>query len=685
MKLAPGVWVVAALCLIALAGLFAPGLAGQVGVYVWLGVFPGMAAARALLPRAGSATRWTLGLLLSPLVSALLAWALVRGGLDLLTASRLIGMGGWLLFAGEARTLGRADEAADEAPLTRFAWGWIAAAMLFAALPPLLNPWILIRSDTWVHGAIVQEILHHGFPPMDPRFIGMKLNYVWIFHLFIAQLATLRGQDPFVFMAIFNVLNTGVLISLAWQLGHALWDDERAARGGVILLTLGLNAGAWLLWPLRLVRALAGDVRGGAEVARIAAASHWNSTDVLYELQAPFAHMVNFWDKATLGGPLGGAYLYLLLHWWSLARWLRGGNPRWLAVAFVAGTGSVLLHSVVALGLVPVTTGAVVLALALRARLPWLPPAGRLGAFWAATVAGFACSLPYLMSIASGWSARSSGMQHHVIQPGWQMPWTVLTASAVTLACAVPGARRAFEERRALAAWLAIWGAGLLVFACIVHLPEGNEHKFVWEISAALALVGGSTFLPALARLRARLGAPAFAAGFALVFLVPPALFLRGYLLDPARTTAPALAPAPGERALYEFIRTGTDPDAVFLDHRSRDLVTVLGQRRMLAGTIFTTERSGFPAADLAARRELTADLYGPVATPEADVARLARVVRAARALHRVSEIYVLYRTADFAPGERPWERLERSAAPFVTVRYARDGFRLVQAELPTP
>ena len=61
---------------LAIAGLVAPGLPGLLGAYVWLGVFPGMALVRLLLPRAGTMTRWTVGLALSPLASTLFGAAL---------------------------------------------------------------------------------------------------------------------------------------------------------------------------------------------------------------------------------------------------------------------------------------------------------------------------------------------------------------------------------------------------------------------------------------------------------------------------------------------------------------------------------------------------------------------------------------------------------------------------------
>ena len=83
-------WVLLGLCLAAAAGLVAPGLAGQLGIFLWLGVFPGMAAARLLLPRAAPLTRWTLGLTLSPIVSAGAGWALQQAGFDMTSAARLI-------------------------------------------------------------------------------------------------------------------------------------------------------------------------------------------------------------------------------------------------------------------------------------------------------------------------------------------------------------------------------------------------------------------------------------------------------------------------------------------------------------------------------------------------------------------------------------------------------------------
>lgn len=684
MKLAPRVWVLLVLFVVALAGLKAPGLAGQAGAYVWLGVFPGMAVARLLLPRGAALTRWTLGLTLSPMVSAGLGWALQRAGLDLVTAARLVGLGGALLFAGgEARTLGARPDDPDAAPVTRFAWGWVLGAVAFVVACLALNPFSLIRHDAWVHAAVIGEVRLHGAPPVDPRFIGLPLNYVWVFHYFVAQLVSLGAGDPFVAMALLNVVTTGVQFWLVWQLAWAVWGEERAARGTLALFTFGLNAGAYLLFPLQFVTAFSGEVRGMDEVRRQLALMHPGSWDVIYLIAAPFSWMVQFWDKITLGGPLGYAYLFLLLHFLALARVLRGAGARWLAIAFAAGLGSVLPHSVVGMGMVPVTTGAVVLGLVLRRRHGWLPGGRTLGPFWLATAAGFAAGLPYLVSIASGWRNESSGLGHSWIQPGWRMPWTIATACAVTLAFAWPGVRRAWRERRPLAAWLSLWVLGVVLMQCVVHLPEGNEHKYVWVAFLVLALLGGAGFLPALERWRARMGTAAFAAAASAVFLVPHVAFLQGVVRDPMRATAPALNPAPGEERMLAWVRDSTSAVDVFLEGRNRDLLVVQGPRRMLVATRAGADRAAFPVKDFERRRELTADLFGPVADAAGDFASLADVVARARAVHRVGTVHLLYRESDYAPGDAPWERLESAAAGRATKRYDADGFRVYALALP--
>ena len=670
MRLAPGIGAVAITFALGVAGLFAPGTWGDVAGIVWLGVFPGMALTRLLLPGAPPLTRWTLGVALSPLAASVAGWALVQGGQPVATAAKLVGVGSWLLFAGgEARAMARQPLAPEDAPADRRAWGWIAAAAAFVALPVLASPYMLVRSDSWVHVGIVWEILERGIPPQDPRFAGLPLNYVWFYNLFIALASSIRREpQPFVTIAAANVLWMAAQVALAWQLAWVVWRERIAARAALPLILAGLNAGALALWPLWLLRALRGEVRGFAEVKRVLASSTWNRTEVLRELSAPFSLPTNSWDKFTIGTALGYSWLMLLVWWWAGMRWFgdarearpEGAPPawRWLLVASAAAAGMMLFHSVVGLSALPVgIAGALVLALVARSR--WsLVDARRALAFAAASAAGLAVTLPYFLGILRGWQPDRSGIRNEYLRFDWPMPWTLLTACGVTLLIARPSLRRVFAERRTAGVWLALWTAGMTAFALVVHLPEWNESKFLWQVFAPLAILGGASLPGAWAAWRARLGRPAAVALALFLFVLPSALFLFGYLADPRNHSAVETHPEPGELDLHAWLREHTPSDAVLLDHHSRDLLLVQARRRMLAGHPHAAERAAFPREELARRRAVSADLYGAADSLDADAALLARLG---------APVYIVYRASDFPDGA-PWVALDADSARFERV-----------------
>jgi len=677
-KLAGSARLLGASLVLGAAGLLLPGAAGDVASFVWLGVFPGLALVRLLLPGAPTATRWTLGLALSPLAAAVAGWALVHGGQPLPIAARIVGLASWLLYAGgEARTLGRPPARAADAPADRAAWGWSLAAATFVAIPYLASAYARVRSDSWVHVGIVWEIALRGLPPQDPRFAGLPLNYVWFYNLFVALCTALRpGCSPFTVMCVANVWWIATLVWLGWQLAWLVWRERDPARAALPLLLAGLNAGALVLWPLWLLRALAGETRGLAEVRRVLAGARWDGVDVLYQLSAPFAYMVNSWDKYMVGTALGYGYLLLMVSLWAGARWLAGprgeqadGGPpawRWLLVAAVAATGMMLFHSVVGMSVIPVAVAAcaVLAVLAWRGRVE--VPVSRPVALAAASLAGMAAGWPYFRSIIGGWSPERSGVTQHYLQLGWEMPWTLVTACGLTALAAWPGVRRALAERHVGALWLVAWTAGMLGFSLVVHLPLSNESKFVWQVFAPLAVLGGAGLPALLAGWRRRLGGPIASALIAVCFVVPSALLLHGFVADRPGAEAPEIHRAPGEDSLYAWVRTRTPPRAVFVDDHFRDAINVEGRRRLLLGTPAGPEKAAFPLGALLRRRAVMADLYGPAADLAGDTALLDSLR---------APVYVLYRDRD-APRTAGSSALDADTAGFERV-YAADGFRV--------
>jgi hypothetical protein len=241
--------------------------------------------------------------------------------------------------------------------------------------------------------------------------------------------------------------------------------------GGVVLTLLGLNAGAWLLWPLNLLKAFTGDVRGWPEVLRQFSVIQFQSDGVVFSLGAPFAHMVNLLDKFSLGTALNYAWILLLLYIWGALSWLDGGRKTFIVWVALATLGMFLFHGVVALSAVPALIVTMLVTLAMRRRWRWLPSGRRLAALLAATMAGVVLGLPHLVTVSQGWSPERSGLQHQYLRPGLVMPWTLATSLGMVLWLARRPLVRAFRAQASGPAIVAMFAAALTLFTIVVRLP----------------------------------------------------------------------------------------------------------------------------------------------------------------------------------------------------------------------
>ncbi len=645
-----------------LGGILLPGIPGAWGVFPLLGVIPGLVAARALPLADGPLARWALGLAAAPLVTTVAAWLLMAAGLSLPHAGLAVAVLAWLAWAlQEARATATPSTEKGE----RFVWKWALGGALAIAVVLFANPILRVRGDAWVHGGIVWEIVERGLPPQDPRFAGLTLNYVWFYNYFIALLASLRGGDPFVMMALSNVASLFATLALGALLARALWGDRRAMIGGTILLGLGYNAGVWLLWPTRLLRALVGRDHGPAELARDWAAIHFNDALVIFTLNAPFSYMASFLDKFLHGTAINVAYLMMIVYLWAMVRALDGERSRAWAWGAAGAAGMLLFHGVVGLSVLPVALAALALAWLLAGRWRWLPARARLAGFGLATLAGALLAAPYTRAISRGWAASKSGLQHSYLQLDPMMWWTIVTALAVAVWFARCPLRRVLDERRGAPAVLALFAAGMIAFSCVVSLPLGNHVKFIVQAFVPLAVLGGAAFHDELAAWRRRLGTTGAVAVFALVLCGPAVLTLRGYLIDPSGAAAPELHPAPGEEALYAWMRTAVPRRAVVIDHHFRSLIMVTAHRQLLLGDTSGPERAAYPLDQVIERRAVMADLYGGADSLDRDLAVLGRLDRPA---------YVVVRSADFAaPDPRaPPRRAARSLRARVRPRWVR-------------
>jgi hypothetical protein len=629
-----------------LGGLVLPGAWGVLALYPLLGLAPGAAVAWRLPFASDPLSRVALALALSPLAATVAAWPLVGAGLPIRAAAWIVAATGVIAWMLQSRR-GAKDGAASEP----FPWTAVACASVAAGAVALVffaNPYIQVRADGWVHAGIVWEILTRGIPPEDPRFAGLPLNYVWFYNFFVALVASLRGHDPFPIMAIGNSVLLGTTFLTAWAVGRRLWGAP-AALGTGLLGVLGFNAGAWMLWPLRLLRAVVGRDRGldfSFELAQI----HLGDARVIFNLSAPFSYMASFLDKFLIGTALSYAYLLLGVYLWAMVVWFGENRRAALFVAASAACGMLLFHGVVGLSAIPCAVAAVAFAIVLRVRLAWLPTFGQGAWFVGATLAGTLAAAPYTISIARGWASEQSGLEHSYFGIDHWMLWTIASAVAVAAWFAARPLRDAFRHHRQAAVMLAFFAAFMLAFAAVVRLTLGNHVKFVYQVFLPLAFIGGVAWSGTMASWRARLGNVGFAIVFALVFLGAPALTLVGYLLDPGGKTHVAVNAPPEERALHGWFIADTPPDAVVVDRDARDDLMVLAHRQLFLGTKHGPELAAFPADQLRERRAAVDDIYGPAVALGDDAALLDRLER---------PTYVVYRTAEFPNGERPWTALE--------------------------
>jgi hypothetical protein len=440
-----------------------------------------------------------------------------------------------------------------------------------------------------------------------------------------------------------------------------------------VLTLLGLNAGTWLLWPLTLLKASTGDVRGWPEVFRQISTVHLQSDEVVFSLGAPSAHMVSLLDKFTLGTALNYAWIFLLLYLWGALSWLDGGRRTYVVWVALATLGLFLFHGVVALSAVPVLIVTMLVTLALRRRWRWLPSGRRLAALLAATAVGMALGLPHLVTVSQGWSPESSGLQHQYLRPGLIIPWTLVTSLGMVFWLARRPLARAFRGQSSGPAIVAMFAAAMTLFTLVVHLPLDNETKFVFQILFAVALLGGVEFFPWFSRLAARRGYRVAVTVFGLLFLVGPALTVAGFVSDRNGRVSPRSRTSPGEERLYEWIRKRTEVDAIFLDDHYCALIMAHGRRPLYLGSPYGSEQFAFPLQELQRRRAVVADVYGACED-------LARDAQALGSLRR--PIYLLCRPRVGVPERADFRGLERRPDLFTPV-LAQDGYRVYRLRDP--
>ena len=566
----------AASAAVALAFLGTP--VGGACAWVLLTLVPGAACAIAVRRDLRVTDLVLSAIAFSPVFLALSGGIAMLAGAGAVTAVRsTVILAGAMGIAGAMVAHPRAHPV-NRGPL-RFLLASAIILVLVTGLLPQLVEWWRLRYDAWFHFAVVAEVRDFGVPPQDPYFAGMPLQYMWLYHVLVVVLSGATGIDPFRTMALINVQALLALMGGACLLGRSLsgrWDRGAASS---VMLPLGLNAFFFLLGPLKIVRALVGEVRDIGQIPSLMSLSPPS-----YEKATAFAGIWQnpefYLDKFMVLTAFGIGLSLMATFWYGVAEYQKERRRESLFVVFASMVGMLAFHSLVGFMSMLALAGGVAALLLLRSRIAdgGTGSGGTAPAIALLAVAALGCLVmsPYIFNVM------------HAKDSTRAFPIDItLGKTAAMLLSAVGGVvllywQKAFFRRRDAQALLFVLSSiALVVLAAVVRLPASNMYDkpgyFVWF---PVAVIAGWTLADLWARRhespRARLRATAVA----FVFLVPvnALVLVSCYLYD-----TPEVVSAQ-DRDLTQWALDNTPRDAVFIDGDEQVSMLVTGPRRYYFG-----------------------------------------------------------------------------------------------------
>ncbi len=606
--------VILAVALVVLGGLFAgfggaarpsaPAAALRLLAWIHVMVFPGLGL-YLLAARSGrnamDACLAALGI--SPVLVAGLATLLLWLGMDgaavtgaLAAAAALLIVAGLLVRGGAMGFPGR-----------REVWAFVlllAATAVLVAWLPATREWWRIRSDAWFHAAVTMQIRDFGAPPEDPYFAGMSLQYMWAYHAMTLALGRLLRADYFQIMAVVNLQALALLGVAAWRLA-AVFRTRAAPRLAAVAVTFfAFNAAFWVFLPMKLARALIGDVRGMDEVARtfrlfpLDYRTSWTFLETFRN--PPF-----FLDKFMVATAFGLALALFLGALAAGAAYVSTSRRVHLATLAACVAGTLLFHTYVGLVAVAAFGGAAVLLFLFRTRMN-----GYVFRFSVLPVVAIAAAVvvaaPFVYDVTRSRDVGGSGL----VDLSFQRLVAILVPCVFVMVLAWWEGRVRTEPSPA-ARFVSFFALATLAVCLVIHLPGPNNYaKPAFPVFLALAPIAGLAVADTCTARHGRARARA-TASWILLFALPVNLIA----FAGAFGQHDGVEVTPAERTVAKWAIAHTPRRAVFIDEPEHVFLLVTGPRRYLFGSWNYASQWKYPRAEMARRFHAMQSLYaaGPL------------------------------------------------------------------------
>jgi len=601
---------------------FVVGAAG----YACTAIMPGLALSAFIGARRAEVDLAALAL--GPVVTGVVVAILVLAGAPLHASATTAG----ILFAAAAlaattrrqlRTPVHSTTAGNGTPKAV----WVAAAAFVAALLvfPMLGEASRMRSDAWFHSAVMKEISAFGLPPTDPYFAGMRLQYMWLYHVYVAAISAATGASDSWAMALVNLQALACFVVAAFAVAKSLRGDGPGALISAVFAPLGLNCLFWAFVPAKLLKGAFGEVRGWDEVSRQLSLSPF-SAEKARAFTSIFKSQPFLLDKFIVATAFSIGIALTVSFYFFAQRYVAGGKRPSAVLACVALAGLLLIHTPAGIAAAG-SAGAALLVTALTSKKL------RRRAWTLLAFAAVACAstVPYLYSVASGKEPEQ------LVPVGFSAMKTaaVLISCAGALILALPWVARFVRSRENPQYFYALLALAALLVSLLIVLPGPNVYdKPPYFAYLPLAPLAGWNLHSLCAKGSTRGRRAAIAALCAIAVLPNTALLYAAYVAD----TGPVRA-RPDELEMYDWVGANTQRDAVFLENGDRVGMVVLGPRRLIWGHDSYAYQWGYDKKEMERRRALRDRVFSGTPLSEEDARELSSFG---------GDVYVVVRMEDF-------------------------------------
>lgn len=514
---------------------------------------------------------------------------------------------------------------------------FVAVLVTLTALLPFSREWWRVRSDAWFHAAVVAQIDHSGLPPEDPYFAGMPLQYMWCYHTLVLVLSRVLHLDSFWPMAMVNVHALVALALAAFCLAGVFRDRFAHRFAATATLLLAFNAAFWILLPVKLGKAMRGDVRGWEEIRRTYAL-HPFSYDRACDFMNIYYNQEFFLDKFMVATAFGLALAFMTAAWFALASFLK--ERRESSLILLAGSllGMLGFHSLVGFVNLVAIFGGSILTLALRRGAVY-----RVRDFVVVLGISLVCflvSTPYLYTVMH----LKEREQVFPLSISWPKTAGIAISSAFVLVVAARQ-RRFWTDPAPAVRFYACALLSLTLFCLVIALPGPNTYdKLGYFVFVPLSIVAGFGVADSILERSGRRRWLVALAWAALFYLPVNAIAFAGCFVTHDEVTV-----TNDEARLSAWVRDHTPRDALIIDDGDRVVMLVTAPRRYYWGSLAYAWQWGYPKLEMSRRLHARRALY---ATGALDATALGALGSVADPLYVV--VRAEHRAAGAAVTRRP-------------------------------